>query len=92
MSSLTILVAIAIPIAVSVFLFFISCCFLRRRASKKFNTLPEENGEVEIPDVESLQFDLDKIEAATNKFSDDNKIGEGGFGAVYKGTFPNGEQ
>ncbi|KAK4588158.1 hypothetical protein RGQ29_019235 [Quercus rubra] len=77
MSSLTILVAIAIPIAVSVVLFFIGCCFLR---------------EVEIPDVESLQFDMDTIEAATNKFSDDNKIGEGGFGAVYKGTFPNGEQ
>ena len=43
MSSLTILVAIAIPIAVSVVLFFIGCCFLRRRVSKKFNILPEEN-------------------------------------------------
>jgi hypothetical protein len=35
--------------------------------------------------VESLQFDFATIEAATNKFSDDhNKLGEGGFGAVYK--------
>ena len=34
--------------------------------------------------VESLQFDFVTIEAATNKFSDDNKIGEGGFGKVYK--------
>ena len=41
-------------------------------------------GGVEITNVESLQFDLDIIEAATNKFSEDNKIGEGGFGAVYK--------
>jgi hypothetical protein len=31
-----------------------------------------------------LQFDLDIIEAARDKFSDDNKIGEGGFGVVYK--------
>jgi len=31
-----------------------------------------------------LQFDFVTIEAATNKFSDDNKIGEGGFGEVYK--------
>jgi hypothetical protein len=31
-----------------------------------------------------LQFDLATIEAATNHFSDDNKLGEGGFGAVYK--------
>ncbi len=39
---------------------------------------------VEITTIESLQFDLDIIEAATDKFSDDNKIGEGGFGVVYK--------
>lgn len=39
---------------------------------------------VDITTFESLQFDLATIEAATNKFSDDNKIGEGGFGPVYK--------
>ena len=39
---------------------------------------------VEITSIESLQFDLDTINAATDKFSDDNKIGEGGFGMVYK--------
>jgi hypothetical protein len=38
----------------------------------------------DITTVESLQFDLATIEIATNKFSDDNKLGEGGFGAVYK--------
>ncbi|XP_065617512.1 cysteine-rich receptor-like protein kinase 10 [Quercus suber] len=90
LSSITI-VAIVIPIAVSVVLLFIGCCFFCRRARKKYNTLPEENGGVEITNVESLQFDLDIIEAATNKFSEDNKIGEGGFGAVYKGTLPNGQ-
>jgi hypothetical protein len=34
--------------------------------------------------VESLQFNFATIEAATNNFSNDNKLGEGGFGAVYK--------
>ena len=38
----------------------------------------------EITTVESLQFDFATIEAATNKFSDDNKLGRGGFGEVYK--------
>ena len=34
--------------------------------------------------MQSLQFDFGTLEAATNNFSDDNKIGEGGFGDVYK--------
>ncbi|XP_050288738.1 cysteine-rich receptor-like protein kinase 25 isoform X2 [Quercus robur] len=46
----------------------------------------------ELPTVDScLQFDFGTIEAATNKFSDDKKIGEGGFGKVYKGTLPSGQ-
>ena len=38
----------------------------------------------EITSIESLQFDLATIKAATNQFSDDNKVGRGGFGEVYK--------
>jgi len=34
--------------------------------------------------IESLQFNLATIEAATNNFSHENKIGRGGFGEVYK--------
>ncbi|PRQ19308.1 putative protein kinase RLK-Pelle-DLSV family [Rosa chinensis] len=40
--------------------------------------------------VESLQFDLGTVEAATKKFSTDNMLGEGGFGQVFKGTLDNG--
>lgn len=39
---------------------------------------------LEMATLESLQFDLATIIAATNKFSDQNKIGKGGFGEVYK--------
>ncbi|KAK3433337.1 hypothetical protein EUGRSUZ_D00849, partial [Eucalyptus grandis] len=42
--------------------------------------------------LHSLQFDLQTIEAATNKFSNDKKLGEGGFGPVYKGTLPGGQE
>jgi hypothetical protein len=38
----------------------------------------------EITTAESLQFDFGTIETATKKFSKDNKLGEGGFGEVYK--------
>jgi len=36
--------------------------------------------------LESLQFGLPTVEAATKKFSHENRIGEGGFGEVYKVT------
>lgn len=38
------------------------------------------------PNVESLQFDFDTIRVATDGFSDENQLGRGGFGAVYKVT------
>jgi len=38
----------------------------------------------EIIEAESLQFDLNTITAATSDFSLDNKLGQGGFGEVYK--------
>ena len=33
---------------------------------------------------DSFNFDFDTIKVATNDFSDANKLGQGGFGAVYK--------
>ncbi|KAL4654315.1 hypothetical protein ACB092_01G369200 [Castanea dentata] len=43
--------------------------------------------------VPNLQvFSLADIEAATNKFSFENKLGEGGYGPVYKGVLSNGNE
>ncbi|KAL2901790.1 Cysteine-rich receptor-like protein kinase 10 [Bienertia sinuspersici] len=39
---------------------------------------------MDVVTAESLQFELKTIRAATNNFSDDNKIGRGGFGDVFK--------
>jgi len=43
-------------------------------------------GEVvhEISTAQSLQFDFGTIRAATDNFSDSKKLGQGGFGAVYR--------
>lgn len=39
-----------------------------------------------MEDVESLQFDFGTVRTATDNFSEANKLGQGGFGAVYKVT------
>ncbi|KAI3829353.1 hypothetical protein L1987_03473 [Smallanthus sonchifolius] len=44
----------------------------------------DKTDESEMITEESLQFELGTIEEATNNFSNENKIGEGGFGVVYK--------
>ena len=43
----------------------------------------EDNLE-EITHAESLLIDLSVLRAATANFSEENKLGAGGFGAVYK--------
>ncbi|KAG8640691.1 G-type lectin S-receptor-like serine/threonine-protein kinase At4g03230 isoform X1 [Manihot esculenta] len=53
--------------------------------SGRFNE--EETKAMDVP-----FFDLESILAATNKFSNSNKLGQGGFGPVYKATFPGGEE
>ncbi|KAI6704370.1 hypothetical protein NL676_007332 [Syzygium grande] len=45
----------------------------------------------EVKTAESLQFKISEIRAATNFFSEGNKLGEGGFGKVYRGKLENGQ-
>ncbi|KAG4394976.1 hypothetical protein AAZX31_20G127500 [Glycine max] len=90
--SISIIVAIVVPIVVAIILFVVGVYFLRKRASKKYNTFAQDSIVDDLIDVESLQFDLAMVEAATEGFSDENKIGQGGFGVVYKGVFPNGQE
>ncbi|CAA7018256.1 unnamed protein product [Microthlaspi erraticum] len=58
------------------------------KRSKSYKTLkPQTDDDMTSP--QSLQFDFMTIEAATDRFSMTNKLGQGGFGAVYKGMLPN---
>lgn len=43
--------------------------------------------ETQEEDLELPLFDLETVSAATDKFSFKNKIGQGGFGPVYKVIF-----
>ncbi|XP_020541164.1 cysteine-rich receptor-like protein kinase 25 isoform X1 [Jatropha curcas] len=68
------------------------CFFRRKRLKKRSSRIDELLDRSKFSNIESLQFSLSTVKAATNNFSPDNKLGEGGFGAVYKGTLPNGQE
>ncbi|KAL8505994.1 hypothetical protein ACS0TY_017013 [Phlomoides rotata] len=59
--------------------------FMMRRPKKK--VIKKSNEDLELP---LLKFAT--VAAATNNFSKDNVIGEGGFGPVYKGILPSKEE
>ncbi|XP_047057288.1 cysteine-rich receptor-like protein kinase 6 [Lolium rigidum] len=58
-----------------------------RKASVSYPTNPED-----IESIESLFLDLSTLRAATDNFDERNKLGEGGFGIVYKGILPGDEE
>ncbi|GKV19283.1 hypothetical protein SLEP1_g29570 [Rubroshorea leprosula] len=68
------------------------CIFSRMKESKKRRKLKQEIKDVHKDNsVEALQFDFDTIRMETENFSSMNKLGHGGFGAVYKGKLLNGK-
>ncbi|GKV19231.1 hypothetical protein SLEP1_g29519 [Rubroshorea leprosula] len=85
------------------FLLFSSCrkkgqkdeeILLRNSQSSRRSHMMEE-GINEVNEDHSGEmnfFGLAEIQGATNNFSDANKLGEGGFGPVYKGKMPNGKE
>ncbi|XP_054776913.1 cysteine-rich receptor-like protein kinase 10 [Prosopis cineraria] len=85
-------VATVVSITVAVLLFIVGVCFLSKRTRKEYDTVADGNSANDIATLDSLQYDFSTIEAATNKFSADNKLGEGGFGEVYRGMLPNGQE
>ncbi|KAL1537398.1 cysteine-rich receptor-like protein kinase 44 [Salvia divinorum] len=85
------IVIIVVAIVVCLILLVVAAIiFLRKRKKQKPTEIPETiDG---ISSAESLQHAFSTIKAATNDFSDHNKLGQGGFGTVYKGKLPNGQE
>ncbi|KAK0598967.1 hypothetical protein LWI29_001145 [Acer saccharum] len=52
----------------------------------------DNNEESKTDEMELLIYDLNTIANATDNYADKNKLGEGGFGCVYKGTLMEGQE
>ncbi|GMI83833.1 hypothetical protein like AT4G03230 [Hibiscus trionum] len=79
---------------------------VKRRAKQRKATLHRydtERGVKELMDLSNFEekdgtgidvpfFDFESILGATNNFSEENKLGKGGFGPVYMGKLPGGEE
>ncbi|PON53005.1 S-receptor-like serine/threonine-protein kinase [Parasponia andersonii] len=70
---------------------FLGYCIWRRRDLKDRGEIMSQNGSQE-EDMELPLFTFSNITTATDNFSVSNKLGEGGFGPVYKGKLENGQE
>ncbi|KAF2583910.1 hypothetical protein F2Q70_00034930 [Brassica cretica] len=86
-NSTVIVIAVVVPITVIFLLLVAVLIFRSKRKTTAYETEPlavvSTDGD-DIATAGSLQFDFKAIEAATDKFSQENKLGQGGFGQVYK--------
>ncbi|XP_048556027.1 cysteine-rich receptor-like protein kinase 10 isoform X1 [Triticum urartu] len=98
------IVAIAVPVTVLLCGFLACFMWMRRRRRRVTNlsgrvNIPTMSMEmeqvlklwkIEESDSEFSLYDFDQIADATRNFSNDYKLGQGGFGAVYMGELPGG--
>ncbi|XP_076907094.1 cysteine-rich receptor-like protein kinase 10 isoform X2 [Bidens hawaiensis] len=85
-------IIVIISVVIAMLIITSICIFVRWR--KRRQTSTTETTETETMDIghaESLQYNFSIVKSATNNFSEDNKLGKGGFGAVYKGMLGNGQ-
>ncbi|KAI8553175.1 hypothetical protein RHMOL_Rhmol06G0323900 [Rhododendron molle] len=81
------IVGIVVPVGVVSFLSVLAlCCFLKRRKRPGWDDDEEFLG----MDARPYTFSYAELKAATEDFNFANKLGEGGFGPVFKGTLNDG--
>ncbi|KAK8661566.1 hypothetical protein V6N13_091165 [Hibiscus sabdariffa] len=72
-------IIIAVVSTVAFFVVSIACGILYTKKAKL-----NRSGMRNDSELKSLQFTLSAVKAATNNFHDDKRLGQGGFGSVYK--------
>ncbi|WVZ66194.1 hypothetical protein U9M48_015452 [Paspalum notatum var. saurae] len=84
----TVLVAVVLPTLAALNILVCYCFWRRRRAvAQAKQSSPMYSAEADDMEMVDL-FDISTLRAATGNFDESNKLGEGGFGKVYKGVLP----
>ncbi|CAL1358864.1 unnamed protein product [Linum trigynum] len=97
---ITIVVAATGALAIGILVF----CFVRKKRSRSKGdrtealesklddneTIPP--GEFDARNIGLTRYSLSEMERATDGFASENKLGQGGYGPVYKGLLPGGEE
>ncbi|KZV55195.1 hypothetical protein F511_12782 [Dorcoceras hygrometricum] len=94
-------------VAISIMIFIAWFCIFRnkgekkkdRRLSEAVQAFPSDSASIVLKDesekvnIEELPlFTFETLAIATDQFQDDNALGKGGFGTVYKGKLANGKE
>ncbi|CAN6168290.1 unnamed protein product [Urochloa humidicola] len=84
---------IVLPISIIMLTIAVVCyCLWRRKRKPTGKLLIDSTNPEDIGSIDSLIIDLAILRATTENFDEGKKLGEGGFGAVYKGVLPNGRE
>ncbi|CAN0896964.1 Cysteine-rich receptor-like protein kinase 8 [Linum grandiflorum] len=84
-----VVISVSASVAVLALVCTVVYCFLRVHSP---DIIPDGSTTDRDPRAESLMISLNVLKEATGNFSSENKLGEGGFGPVYKGKFPGGQE
>ncbi|PAN34375.1 hypothetical protein PAHAL_6G088300 [Panicum hallii] len=94
-----VILAVAFSVGTVLTAVIIAGVFFYRRKVNRMKTPPafflksnSSSKEEDIGYVEPEQLNLVVLRAATNNFSEENKLGRGGFGEVFKGTLQDGTE
>ncbi|OEL20014.1 Cysteine-rich receptor-like protein kinase 8 [Dichanthelium oligosanthes] len=99
MTSKLLIVALLLPLIATAFVLVLSFVWIRSLRNNKLKLRKKDTAtreevlklwRIEESNSDFMLFDFTQIKEATSNFSEEKKLGEGGFGSVYKGQLRNG--
>ncbi|XP_015081045.1 G-type lectin S-receptor-like serine/threonine-protein kinase At4g27290 [Solanum pennellii] len=88
----SVLIGVISAVVATLILSSLAWFYVQRRKRRRIGECILTGSKVENEDMELPLFDLVTVTSSTGNFSSANVIGEGGFGPVYKGILPSGQE